>query len=122
MDRSARRYRHDQRVHIATGPHLHTVAVNGEIRHPMQRRSELFMRLLHIFSDFPWSSPSSESPVICFTVFRKTGAEQPPIPCVDRSEEQTSELQSLMRISYAVFCLEKKKHNYTNTANRSDHH
>src|SRR3546814_1445907 len=28
-----------------------------------------------------------------------------------RSEEHTSELQSLMRISYAVFCL-KKKHNY----------
>src|SRR3546814_5158466 len=28
---------------------------------------------------------------------------------VDRSEEHTSELQSLMRISYAVFCLEKKK-------------
>src|SRR3546814_3851013 len=29
-------------------------------------------------------------------------------PC--RSEEHTSELQSLMRISYAVFCLKKKKH------------
>src|SRR3546814_3151234 len=28
-----------------------------------------------------------------------------------RSEEQTSELQSLMRISYAVFCLKKKKIN-----------
>src|SRR3546814_10264745 len=28
-----------------------------------------------------------------------------------RSEEQTSELQSLMRISYAVFCLTKKKQN-----------
>src|SRR3546814_1578356 len=27
----------------------------------------------------------------------------------DRSEEHTSELQSLMRISYAVFCLKKKK-------------
>src|SRR3546814_3674423 len=27
---------------------------------------------------------------------------------VDRSEEHTSELQSLMRISYAVFCLQKK--------------
>src|SRR3546814_9548520 len=27
-----------------------------------------------------------------------------------RSEEHTSELQSLMRISYAVFCLTKKKH------------
>src|SRR3546814_1099348 len=30
-------------------------------------------------------------------------------PRVDRSEEHTSELQSLMRISYAVFCLKKKK-------------
>src|SRR3546814_6836770 len=29
----------------------------------------------------------------------------------DRSEEHTSELQSLMRISYAVFCLKKKKQN-----------
>src|SRR3546814_4998875 len=30
-----------------------------------------------------------------------------------RSEEHTSELQSLMRISYAVFCLKKKKRNKT---------
>src|SRR3546814_5471951 len=30
-----------------------------------------------------------------------------------RSEEHTSELQSLMRISYAVFCLKKKKVHYT---------
>src|SRR3546814_5130052 len=30
-----------------------------------------------------------------------------------RSEEHTSELQSLMRISYAVFCLKKKKNNIT---------
>src|SRR3546814_7813581 len=32
---------------------------------------------------------------------------------VDRSEEHTSELQSLMRISYAVFCLKKKNNNTT---------
>src|SRR3546814_8206613 len=35
------------------------------------------------------------------------------VPCqeeTDRSEEHTSELQSLMRISYAVFCLKKKKY------------
>src|SRR3546814_2186648 len=32
-----------------------------------------------------------------------------------RSEEHTSELQSLMRISYAVFCLKKKKLQNTNT-------
>src|SRR3546814_1437391 len=33
-----------------------------------------------------------------------------------RSEEHTSELQSLMRISYAVFCLKKKKTQITNIA------
>src|SRR3546814_4471494 len=32
---------------------------------------------------------------------------------VGRSEEHTSELQSLMRISYAVFCLKKKKNHKT---------
>src|SRR3546814_2392674 len=32
-----------------------------------------------------------------------------PAPQPGRSEEHTSELQSLMRISYAVFCLKKKK-------------
>src|SRR3546814_3912592 len=34
---------------------------------------------------------------------------------IDRSEEHTSELQSLMRISYAVFCLKKKKTESHNT-------
>src|SRR3546814_1679460 len=33
----------------------------------------------------------------------------PVLSSLDRSEEHTSELQSLMRISYAVFCLKKKK-------------
>src|SRR3546814_5816973 len=33
--------------------------------------------------------------------------------CAARSEEHTSELQSLMRISYAVFCLKKKKSRQT---------
>src|SRR3546814_9953129 len=34
---------------------------------------------------------------------------------LERSEEHTSELQSLMRISYAVFCLKKKKKTTTKT-------
>src|SRR3546814_8556977 len=34
----------------------------------------------------------------------------------DRSEEHTSELQSLMRISYAVFCLKKKKYKIIHTS------
>src|SRR3546814_4465955 len=37
-------------------------------------------------------------------------ADEPERDCAEaRSEEHTSELQSLMRISYAVFCLKKKK-------------
>src|SRR3546814_4536568 len=34
---------------------------------------------------------------------------------LSRSEEHTSELQSLMRISYAVFCLKKKNNEYNST-------
>src|SRR3546814_6920902 len=37
----------------------------------------------------------------------------PGFPGRNRSEEHTSELQSLMRISYAVFCLQKKKNTVT---------
>src|SRR3546814_1810673 len=39
-----------------------------------------------------------------------------------RSEEHTSELQSLMRISYAVFCLKKKKRTKNNKILTSHHH
>src|SRR3546814_2832295 len=48
----------------------------------------------------PWPAPPS--PPVSRT--------EPPEPLdTGRSEEHTSELQSLMRISYAVFCLKKKK-------------
>src|SRR3546814_3148012 len=42
-------------------------------------------------------------------------------PLGDRSEEHTSELQSLMRISYAVFCLKKKTHNINKTTSHQCH-
>src|SRR3546814_2921821 len=41
----------------------------------------------------------------------ESGPPRPRGSAADRSEEHTSELQSLMRISYAVFCLKKKKKN-----------
>src|SRR3546814_1223328 len=45
------------------------------------------------------------------------GARGRPHAVAKRSEEHTSELQSLMRISYAVFCLKKKiKHNVLKTS------
>src|SRR3546814_3309196 len=43
------------------------------------------------------------------TAMQKMFAYLRPIIAERRSEEHTSELQSLMRISYAVFCLKKKK-------------
>src|SRR3546814_1670417 len=44
------------------------------------------------------------------TTFRKLpDADKAGLDAEKRSEEQTSELQSLMHISYAVFCLKKKK-------------
>src|SRR3546814_3485163 len=43
-----------------------------------------------------------------FSLEDTIGRRSPPFR---RSEEHTSELQSLMRISYAVFCLKKKTHN-----------
>src|SRR3546814_10044156 len=62
--------------------------------------------------------PRSPFPVPAFAATRR---ERPPAPesahpdrtpsgSHARSEEHTSELQSLMRISYAVFCLKKKTH------------
>src|SRR3546814_7941528 len=50
----------------------------------------------------------------------KADERKPPGKLTRRSEEHTSELQSLMRISYAVFCL-KKKNNTTTTQNNSQH-
>src|SRR3546814_4219765 len=47
-----------------------------------------------------WSAPTKSPQRPGFYVVPEYG--------LDRSEEHTSELQSLMRISYAVFCLKKK--------------
>src|SRR3546814_10161288 len=56
----------------------------------------------------PWrhfsALPGTSTPNLCSRSFLTS--RQP------RSEEHTCELQSLMRISYAVFCLKKKKHEY----------
>src|SRR3546814_5377814 len=68
------------------------------------------------------SRPFLRLPLICArSVLRR-------MPCArmkaSRSEEHTSELQSLMRISYAVFCLKKKKQikNYHNNKDTIHHY
>src|SRR3546814_5536972 len=59
--------------------------------------------------DFPKRHPASA----------ENAAHPCAAPC--RSEEHTSELQSLMRISYAVFCLKKNKQSIDIIANKSRH-
>src|SRR3546814_6535183 len=54
-----------------------------------------------------WSVMASNRSVECRSGFSRELLRLP--TASPRSEEHTSELQSLMRISYAVFCLKKKK-------------
>src|SRR3546814_2617778 len=75
------------------------------------------------------SCPSSASPVAASHLDQsprpgEIGSCRPSSCCPRprRSEEHTSELQSLMRISYAVFCLKKKiQHTTTNTSTFIQH-
>src|SRR3546814_1335223 len=60
--------------------------------------------------------PSTDSPFELPTWPEVLPDINPPLGLQARSEEHTSELQSLMRISYAVFCLQKKK------TNQHEHH
>src|SRR3546814_1788246 len=69
---------------------------------------------------FPYTTlfRSSVFPTAPRTRSDRTAANRHPVRRLSslsfvRSEEHTSELQSLMRISYAVFCLKKKKYNKT---------
>src|SRR3546814_2869859 len=73
--------------------------------------------LLSVNSNLPFSSVFVPAPVpAIFTVAPGSGTPSSAERTV-RSEEHTSELQSLMRISSAVFCLKKKKKHVTPTKN-----
>src|SRR3546814_10884022 len=61
---------------------------------------------LMLIAGGPAPAPAA-SPVVVPTAILVAASEA--TEAVERSEEHTSELQSLMRISYAVFCLKKKK-------------
>src|SRR3546814_7437008 len=71
-------------------------AVSPKIAVGMETVSEAIRWLVKLGSRCRPMMRAGEAPMSCAAV-------------VKRSEEHTSELQSLMRISYAVFCLKKKK-------------
>src|SRR3546814_8744144 len=66
----------------------------------------------HSHSNYPWGwAQAGNSPLRWYKQNTYGGGVRDPLVVhwPNRSEEHTSELQSLMRISYAVFCLKKKK-------------
>src|SRR3546814_1993147 len=66
-------------------------------------------------------TPIKRRPEIWSAKCRKRQRKQPRLDVADRSEEHTSELQSLMRISYAFFCLKKKIHHATTAYQHQQH-
>src|SRR3546814_5067221 len=71
-----------------------------------------------------WVTASGSSPftwrIGAWMILATSEQKGPERELIGRSEEHTSELQSLMRISYAVFCLTTKTYNLTISPN--DHH
>src|SRR3546814_14364260 len=78
-------------------------------RPPRSTRTDTLFPYTTLFRS-PWTF-DTHVPLIFMGPGFKTGVYHTPATPADlavRSEEHTSELQSLMRISYAVFCLKKK--------------
>src|SRR3546814_8204191 len=75
-------------------------------------------RMVVVEEGWPTCSIASEIAAICMEE-GFDDLDAPVLRVTNRSEEHTSELQSLMRISYAVFCLKKKKDIHTQ---RSENH
>src|SRR3546814_5779242 len=61
--------------------------------------------------------PEHRNPINRFLIWIYRPAIRGVLKAKTRSEEHTSELQSLMRISYAVFCLKKKKNTHSTIKN-----
>src|SRR3546814_2520956 len=83
---------------LAAGQGTRMKSQKHKVLHPVAGRP----MLLHLLASVETLTPAKKIVVV------GAGRDQ-----VERSEEHTSELQSLMRISYAVFCLKKKKQHKT---------
>src|SRR3546814_8601767 len=103
-----------------SSPHGATVKLN-----PDQQKRMIVFDTATIVADSDRYLPTVQSALRIVALSHPEAAERVvalPLRTVEtmhavlkRSEEHTSELQSLMRISYAVFCLKKKTQNHTKT-------
>src|SRR3546814_10221267 len=74
-----------------------------------RRQHALNTKLVRIFNTYGPRMNVNDGRVVSNFIVQALKGEDITIYGDGRSEEHTSELQSLMRISYAVFCLKKKK-------------
>src|SRR3546814_3459776 len=102
---------HDDAVVRGVANHLHLELLPAQHRlldqHLVHRREleaalDDLLELLDVVGDAAAAAAEGER--------RPDDGREPDLRLGLRSEEHTSELQSLMRISYAVFCLKKKNH------------
>src|SRR3546814_1794363 len=88
------------------------------LRPPISTRTDTLFPYTTLFRSIPMKAgkrrlPSGRSPSCARPASRWSNSR--------RSEEHTSELQSLMRISYAVFCLKKKQNTQTKLQHNYSH-
>src|SRR3546814_7680126 len=89
---------------------------------PTTITNRLRLRPLVRFDSMPMPAPTAASGMISqFAQPRKGMKAGIANKSATRSEEHTSELQSLMRISYAVFCLKKNKKKQTTKESKEQH-
>src|SRR3546814_8527460 len=96
----------EQAIALANAPHISVIGGAEICALFLSRADRIELTQVH-------ATPPGDTFLDAFdpTAWQETAREDFPAEGGRRSEEHTSELQSLMRISYAVFCL-KQKHKY----------
>src|SRR3546814_9959833 len=87
----------------------------SELVRAMEDYESLEAFLEHVSLVMDRDNDDQAETVTIMTIHAAKGLEFDHVFLAGRSEEHTSELQSLMRISYAVLCLKKKTKQYTKT-------
>src|SRR3546814_6756301 len=91
------------------------------LRPPRSTRTDTLLPYTTLFRSWSWQDVRSEDQAVSRwrTTTMIAASTRLSRKRKRRSEEHTSELQSLMRISYAVFCLKKKRTVYNNTSRKT---
>src|SRR3546814_6029609 len=103
---------------VESGPTIRSISLNCDPRkYPAIAKAELQTAVPAADQRKNRAIPIFRGPAGMEIIVLTLGSMRATKTIAERSEEHTSELQSLMRISYAVFCLKKKKTTQINKKN-----